>query len=110
MNSTRTKLESDYAVRFLATAGCVAGSAISARLLILGEAGGQSVGALFIAVICGIIGWKSGVLLCGRWRDLKQLDVLQEHGPYSRREFIAPDDAVNQVGGGAPGRNMWGSP
>ena len=109
MNQTTEKLQSGYAVRFLMAAGCIAVSAITARLVVLGRTGDYWLWAMFIAAVCGIVGWKLGLILCRRWKDLKQLDLLQTHGPYDRREFVAPQEAVSQVGGDGNGPNMWGT-
>ncbi len=109
MNQTMEKLQSGYAVRFLVAAGCVAVSAITARLIMLGKTGDHWLLAIFIAAVCGIVGWKLGVILCARWNDLKQREGLQQHGPYDRREYVAPHEAASQIGSDDNGRNMWGS-
>jgi hypothetical protein len=90
--------------------GCIAVSAITARLFMLGKTGDHWLAAMFVAAVCGIAGWKLTVILCTRWKDIKQLDVLRQHGPYDRREFVAPQEAVSQVGDDARGPNMWGAP
>jgi len=110
MNQTTERLQCGYAVRFLVAAGCIAVSAVTARLVMLGKTGDYWLWAIFIAAACGIAGWKLGVILCTRWKDLKQLDVLRQHGPYDRREYVAPHEAVRQVGSNGNGPNMWGTP
>jgi hypothetical protein len=107
MNQTTENLQAGYAVRFLVATGCIAVSAVTARLFMLGKTGDYWLWAMFIAAVCGIVGWKLGLILCRRWKDLKQLDVLQKHGPYDRREFVAPKEAVSQVGSDGNGPNMW---
>jgi hypothetical protein len=110
MNQTTERLQSGYAVRFLMAAGCIAVAAITARLIWLGKTGDYWLWAAFIGAVCGLAGWRLGVILCTRWKDLKQLDVLRQHGPYDRREFVAPQEAVRQVGSDGNGPNMWGAP
>lgn len=90
------------------TAGSIAVSAFTTHLILLGKTGDHWLAAFLIAGVCGVIGWKGAVILCLRWKDLKQLDVLQQHGPYDRREYVAPQEAVSQVA--KDSRNMWGAP
>jgi hypothetical protein len=109
MNQTKEKLQQSYAVRFLAAAGCTAVSAITARLIMLGSkvTNENFLWSVFIAAVCGVAAWKLFMILCVRWKDLKQRELLQQHGPYDRREFVAPKDAVSQVGDHDNGPNMW---
>jgi hypothetical protein len=109
MNQTTEKLQSAYAVRFLVAAGFTAVSAITARLIMLGSriTNEHLLWAVFIAAVCAIVGWILFRNLCVRWKDLKQREVLQQHGPYDPREFVAPKDAVNQVSDDGNGPNMW---
>jgi hypothetical protein len=107
VNRTVEKLQRAYLVRLVGTAVCVGVSIIALRLIWLGKTGDNLLPALGIAIVCGIVGWKGTVDLCGRWKQLKQLGVLQEHGPYDTREYVPPIDAARQVGDNGP--NMWGS-
>jgi membrane protein YqaA with SNARE-associated domain len=109
MNQTTEKLQSGYAVRFLVAAGFIAATAITAHLILLGSrlTNDHFLWAVFIAAVCGVVGWLLFWNLCRRWKDLKQLELLQKHGPYDRREFVAPQEAVSQVGSDGNGPNMW---
>jgi hypothetical protein len=106
MNGTLDKLYAAYRVRFIGTAACLVGSVISARLILLGKITDNLVPALGIALIGGYIGWKGTINLIARWKQLQQLNVLQERGPYGTREYVQPSDAARQVGDND--RNMWG--
>jgi hypothetical protein len=106
MNGTIEKLEAAYRVRFIGTAVCVVCSVVSTRLILLGKISDNLVPALGIALIGGYIGWKGTVNLMGRWKQLQQLNVLHERGPYGTREYVHPGDAARQVGDND--RNMWG--
>jgi hypothetical protein len=109
MNQTTGKLQAEYRTRFLVAAGCVAVSAFAAHLIMLGRAGDHWLLAIVVAWVCGVAGWKLGVKLCTSWKDLKQLEVLRQHGPYDRREFVTPKDAASEIGDGGHGPNMWGT-
>jgi hypothetical protein len=106
LNRTLDKLQTAYVVRFIGTAICIAGATVAARLIWLGKTGDSFLPALGIAIVGGYIGWKGAVDLCGRWKQLRQLSVLQEHGPYDTREYVPPGEAARQVGDNGP--NMWG--
>jgi uncharacterized membrane protein YraQ (UPF0718 family) len=107
MNQTMEKLQTGYAVRFLVAAGCTAVSAITVHLVLLGRTGDYWLWAMFIAAISGIAAWMFGLILCRRRKDLKEIDLVRKHGPYDRREFVAPQEAVSQVGSDGNGPNMW---
>jgi hypothetical protein len=106
MNRTMEKLRAAYVVRFIGTAVCVAGSIGAWRLILLGKAGDNFVLALGIATIGGYVAWKGTADLCRRWKQFRQLSVLQEHGPYGTREYVPPGEAARQVGDN--GFNIWG--
>jgi hypothetical protein len=108
MNQTKQKLQADYVVRFFVAAGSTAVSAGLARMIMLGRTGDHTLDAMFVAAVCGIAGWKMTVNLCARYKQLKQLDVLQRHGPYGTTEYVSPQVAGRQVNDGDD-LNMWGT-
>ncbi len=109
-NRTNELLQKEYAQRFLATVICVIVAAVTGQLTWLGRLDLFGWGSL-IAAVSGLAGWVLTKNLIGRYRQLKQLRVLEEHGPYDRREFVPPQEAASAIGGDVDNnRNMWGSP
>lgn len=104
--NTVEKLRRDYVVRFLVTAGCIVVSVGTTRLLLLGKTGDHYLTPIAIALVCGIAGWSGAVSLCLRWKDLRQLNVVRNHGPYDSREYVPPHVAVREIGE-QRGRNLW---
>jgi hypothetical protein len=109
MDKTLEKIRAAYTKRFLVAAGCIVVATTAFHLLWLGKTDGHSLDALGIVGLFGTIGWTQGVALCTRWSMLKQFSLLQENGPYDRTDGVAPQDAIRQVGGQGPDRNMWSS-
>jgi len=106
MNPTTDKLQAEYAVRFAITAAALVSAAVAARLVWLGETGGHFYLAVGVAVGGGYAGCLGLRMLYGRYRQLRQFEVLQQNGPYGRREYVPPQDAARQVGD-SDGPNMW---
>jgi hypothetical protein len=41
----------------------------------------------------------------------RSLRIMEEHGPYDRREFVPPQEAASAIGDDVNNnRNMWGAP
>lgn len=106
MNRTVEGLQAKYLVRFLLTALTVIGAAVSAHLIWLGKTGDYLLPAIGIAMVCICAGWIGTRDLHRRWMQLRQFRLMQEHGPYDRREYVAPDEAGRQLGD-TEGPNMW---
>jgi hypothetical protein len=109
MNRTNELLQKQYAQRFLATVICVIVAAVTARLTWGGWLDLFGWGSL-IAAVSGLAGWILTKNLIARYTQFKQLRVMEEHGPYDRREFVPPQEASSQIGDVDNNRNMWGSP
>jgi hypothetical protein len=105
MNRTVEKLKATYVARFMGTAVCVAGSIGASHLILLGKTS-DNVLAAGIAIVGGCIAWTGTVDLSRRWKQLKQLSILQEHGPYGTSEDVPPIEVAPQVGD--DGSNIWG--
>lgn len=107
MNRTMENLQAQYAQRFLLTAACIGSAVTCAHLIWLGKTGDYFLPAVGIAIVGGYAGWRGALDLCRRWKQLTQMAVLQEHGPYGTREYIAPRDARRHLGDDDD-PNMWG--
>lgn len=109
-NRTNNLLHKQYAKRFAATAICLTIAAVTANLTWSGRLDLIGWGPL-IAAVSGLAGWILSKDLVARYRQLKQLRIMEEHGPYDRREFIPPQEAASAIGDDVDNnRNMWGSP
>jgi hypothetical protein len=109
-NPTNELLQKQYAKRFLATVICVIVAAVTAYLTWLGRLNLIGWGSL-VAALSGLAGWVLTEGLIARYKQLQQLRVMEEHGPYDRREFVPPQEAASAIGGDVDNnRNMWGSP
>jgi Flp pilus assembly protein TadB len=106
MNRTTETLQSNYAKRFLLTCGVVALTAAVLQLIWIGKAGGHLLVAIGVAIVGGYATFWCAADLCRRRKQLKQMSVLHEHGPYDRREYVPPHEAGRQLGGNG-GPNMW---
>jgi hypothetical protein len=106
MNPTTQKLQAQYTARFLVTTACVIAAATSAHLIWLGETRGHFLPAIGILIAASYAGWRGAVDLCRRRKQLRQFDVMHEHGPYDRREYVPAHEAAHQLGDN-DGPNMW---
>lgn len=106
MNETRGKLEAAYKVRFYLTAASAVLAAMAAHLVVIVS------GVYFFAALAAAFGFGLGSLaglgtLIMRFKQLRHLDEVREHGPYGTQEFVPPPIAVRQIGHDG-GRNLWG--
>ena len=106
MDRTTEKLQATYAQRFLLTCGAVALTAADLQLIWIGKTGDHLLVAVGVAIVSGYAAWWCAGDLCRRRKQLKQMSVLHEHGPYDRREYVPPHEAGRQLGPDGP--NMWG--
>jgi hypothetical protein len=109
MNKTTEELQAAYTTRFIVAAICVIVGAGTAHLILLGYFGNYIVSTILVVAVFSLAGWTITIDLCARHKQLKQLRMLQEHGPYDRREYVPPHEAARQIGD-TDGRNMWGTP
>jgi hypothetical protein len=107
-NRTNELLQKQYAKRFLTTVICVIVAAVTAQLTWAGRFSFFGWAPLIVAV-SGLAGWRLTKNLIGLYRQLQQRRVMEEHGPYDRQEYVAPQDAVSQIGNIDNNRNMWGA-
>ena len=106
MNQTVERLQAKYAARFAMTAAALVGAATSIRLVWVGKTGDYLLPAICIASGCVCGAWIGMRDLHHRWTQLRQLRFMQQHGPYDRREFVAPDEATRHFAE-SDGPNMW---
>jgi hypothetical protein len=93
MNRTVEGLQAKYVARFLLTALAVIGAAVSTHLIWLGKTGNYLLPAIGTAIVCICAGWIGTRDLHRRWMQLRQFRLMQEHGPYDRREYVPPREA-----------------
>jgi len=106
MNQTTEGLQARYVMRFLITAVAVMGATVSSRLILLGKTGDYLLPVGGIALVCFYVSWKGTGDLHRRWMQLRQLRVMEKHGPYDRHECVPPHEAARQFGDD-DGPNMW---
>jgi hypothetical protein len=110
MNRTTEQLQSQYTRRFLLTSVCALLTGLTAHFILMGKVGFDNLlPAAGIALGCGCVAWLGTGSLCRLRKQLQQLDLMQQHGPYDRREYVPPREASRQLGDD-DGPNMWGRP
>jgi hypothetical protein len=106
MNRTTQNLQAQYLNWFLLTVTCVFVAAVLVSLIWIGKTGGHLLAAAGVALVCGYVGFRGTVNLYRRRKQLLQMSVVQQHGPYGTTEYVAPHEAGRQLGNDN-GPNMW---
>jgi hypothetical protein len=106
MNRATEGLEAQYATRFFITAAAVVGAAVSIQLVWLGKTGDHMLLTMGVAIVCISVAWFGVRDLHRRWVQLRQVQLVRDHGPYHCQEYVPPQEAGRQLADDN-GPNMW---